>query len=700
MSPPRDYTCPMHPEVVSDQAGACPSCGMALEPRVATLEEVPEANTELADMSRRFWVSAALALLTLVLGMSGALPGVRAWIELALATPVVAWGGAPFFRRAATSIVRRELNMFTLIGMGTGAAYGYSVVATLAPSAIPASVRGEGGSAPLYFEAAAVIIALVLLGQVLELRARGRTGDALRALLALAPKTARKLTHCGHEHDVPLDALDAGDRVRVRPGERVPADGVVLEGSSFIDASMVTGEPMPVEVGPGSHLVGGTVNTRGAVVLRVERVGADSLLAQIVRTVGEAQRSRAPVQRLADRLSAYFVPAVVVVAVLAATFWGLLGPAPRFAHAIVAAVSVLIIACPCALGLATPMAIMVGTGRGALAGILFRNAEAIERLEGIDTLLVDKTGTLTEGKPGLASVTVLDGRDANGVLAALASVERGSEHPLAEAIVAGARARGIELTEPAGFAALPGRGVRGEVRGEAVVAGNLAMMREAAIDTAPFESVARAVRERGETSVLVAIGGRPAGAVGVADRLKESSRRAIDELRAEGVHVAMLTGDHPASAEAIARALGIEDVHAEVLPEDKARVVAELQAAGHRVAVAGDGINDAPALARADVGIAMGTGTDIAIESGHVTLVRGDLRGIAAARRLSRATMRNVRQNLAFAFLYNAVGIPIAAGVLFPVLGVLLSPMIASVAMTFSSVSVIANALRLRRVQL
>jgi Cu+-exporting ATPase len=702
-----EYTCPMHREIVRPEPGACPVCGMALEPRTVTLEE--EASPELVDMTRRFWWSTALALPVLLLAMSEMLPGQPVqhalgarlinWVQLALATPVVLWGGWPFFVRGWASLVNRSPNMFTLIATGTGTAYVYSVAAVLFPGLFPESFRGHGGEVAVYFEAAAVITALVLLGQVLELRARSRASGAIRALLSLAPKTARRLAADGAEEDVPLEAAQPGDRLRVRPGEKVPVDGVVLEGASAVDESMVTGEPLPAEKTPGSRVTGGTVNGTGSFVMRAERVGSETLLAQIVRMVSEAQRSRAPIQRLADAVSSYFVPAVVLVAVLTFAVWGVWGPAPRMAYALVNAVAVLIIACPCALGLATPMSIMVGTGRGATAGVLIRNAEALEVLERVDTLVVDKTGTLTEGRPRLASV-VAEGTDERELLRLAAGLERASEHPLAAAILAGARERGVEPAAAADFQSHTGKGVRGRVDGREVALGTAAFVAELGIATDALAGRADALRQKGQTVVFVAVDGRAAGLLGVADPVKGSTREALRRLHKEGVRVVMLTGDSRATAEAVARELGIDEVVAEVLPEEKGAVVKRLQAEGRVVAMAGDGINDAPALAQAQVGIAMGTGTDVAMESAGVTLVKGDLRGIARARRLSRATMRNIRQNLLFAFAYNTLGVPVAAGVLYPFFGVLLSPMMASAAMTFSSVSVIGNALRLRKVQL
>jgi Cu+-exporting ATPase len=701
-----EYTCPMHPEVVREEPGSCPICGMALEPRTVMVEE---ANPELVDMTRRFWVSLGFTVPVFLLAMGDLIPGrplerlldpaYSGWAEWLLASPVVLWGGLPFFQRGWNSLLNRSLNMFTLIAIGTGTAYLYSLVAVFFPWIFPASFRGAGGEVALYFEAAAVIITLVLLGQVLELRARSRTGNAIRALLGLAPTTAR-LVSDGEERDVPLEEVRPGDRLRVRPGEKIPVDGVLLEGTSAVDESMITGEPIPVEKTAGGKVTGATVNGTGSFIMRAERVGSETLLARIVRMVSEAQRSRAPIQRLADVVSGYFVPGVVLAAVLAFVVWGLVGPEPRLAYALVAAVSVLIIACPCALGLATPMSIMVGTGRGAHAGVLFRDAEALEVMERIDTLIVDKTGTLTEGKPRLAAVEAVDGLEGDELLRLAASLEQGSEHPLAEAIVTAARERGLALAEAADFASLPGKGVRGKVDGRQVALGNRELMKELAVPLAGWEERAEALRGKGQTAMFVSLDGRPAGIVGVADPIKPTTPEALELLRAEGIRIVMLTGDSRTTGEAVARSLGISEVEAEVLPEQKGEVVRRYQAQGRKVAMAGDGINDAPALASAEVGIAMGTGTDVAMESAGVTLVKGDLRGIARARRLSRGTMRNIRQNLFFAFFYNAIGVPIAAGALFPVFGLLLSPMIAAAAMSLSSVSVISNALRLRKVAL
>jgi Cu+-exporting ATPase len=705
---PMEWVCPMHPQIVRSEPGACPICGMALEPRTVTADEA--ANPELVDMTRRFWIGLALTVPLLALAMSDLLPGqpvqravsprLLAWIQLVLATPVVLWAGWPFFTRAYASVVNRSPNMFTLIAIGTGMAYAYSVVATLAPGLFPESFRTHGGQVGLYFEVAAVITVLVLLGQVLELRARSQTSMAIRQLLGLAPRTARRLTDHGREDDVPLELVRPGDRLRVRPGEKVPVDGVVIEGTSAVDESMVTGEPIPVEKSPGSRMIGGTVNGTGSVVVRAERVGSDTLLAQIVRLVSEAQRSRAPIQKLADQVSAYFVPAVVIVAILTFAGWALFGPEPRLAYALVNAVAVLIIACPCALGLATPMSIMVGTGRGATAGVLVRNAEVLEVLEKVDTLVVDKTGTLTEGKPRLVSVLARPGLDEAALLRVAAGLERASEHPLAAAIVAGARERGVEPGPARDFQSVTGKGVTGLVDGRVVALGNAALLAELGIEPGDLRERAEAGRREGQTVMFVAIDGLAAGLLGVADPIKPSTPEALRQLRDEGIRIVMVTGDSRTTAEAVARKLGIEHVEAEVLPERKVEVVRDLQATGRVVAMAGDGINDAPALAQAHVGIAMGTGTDVAMESAGVTLVKGDLRGIVRARRLSRATMRNIRENLFFAFVYNALGVPIAAGVLYPVTGMLLSPIFASAAMTFSSVSVIANALRLRRAAL
>jgi Cu+-exporting ATPase len=703
---PRLYTCPMHPEVRQVGPGSCPKCGMALEPLEVTADEGP--SHELVDMTRRFWVSVALTVPVLALAMGEMLapalvaalgPTTWLWSQLVLSTPVVLWGGWPFFVRGWQSLVTRNLNMFTLIALGTGAAFVYSVFAVLFPDALPHAMR-HGGVPPVYFEAAAVITTLVLLGQVLELRARSATSGAIRALLGLQPKTARRLREDGSEEDVPLEHVAVGDRLRVRPGERVPVDGVVLEGRSAVDEALVTGEPIPVEKEPGRRVTGGTVNGTGGFVMRADRVGADTLLAQIVRMVGEAQRSRAPIQRLADQVSAWFVPAVVVVAGLTALAWGFLGPDPRLAYALVNSVAVLIIACPCALGLATPMSIMVATGHGALAGVLIRNAEALETLEKVDTLLVDKTGTLTEGKPRLVSVVAAADATEMEILALAAGLERGSEHPLAAAILAGAAARGVAPTLVDAFRSLTGRGVVGAAAGRRLALGNARLLEELGLDAGALGKRAEALGEEGQTVMFLIADAAVVGILGVADSIKASARRAIRDLQGEGLRVVMVTGDSGATARAVARALGLDDVIAEVLPEQKAELVRRFQAEGRVVAMAGDGVNDAPALAAADVGIAMGTGTDVAMESAGITLVQGDLGGIARARRLARATMRNIRQNLAWAFVYNVLGVPVAAGLLYPFTGLLLNPMIASAAMSLSSVSVIANALRLRRVAL
>ncbi len=702
------YVCPMHPEVVQDHPGSCPKCGMALEPREAVGEE---ENPELADMSRRLRVSAALALPVFVLAMVADLAPqwlpdwltmhTVQWIEFMLATPVVLWGGWPFFVRGWQSVVSWNLNMFTLIGLGVSVAWVYSVVALLLPGLFPPTMRHADGTVPVYFEAAAVITALVLLGQVLELRARSRTGAAIRLLLGLAPKTARVLRADGTEEDIPRDQVVPGDHLRIRPGEKVPVDGVVTEGGSAVDESMVTGEPIPVEKTAGDHLIGATVNATGSLVMRAEKVGSDTLLAQIVQMVSEAQRSRAPIQRLADVAAGWFVPAVVLVAVLAFVVWATVGPEPRLAHAIVNAVAVLIIACPCALGLATPMSIMVGTGKGASLGVLIKNAEALEVMEQVDTLLIDKTGTLTEGRPRLVRVETLQDFEDDEVLRLAANLERGSEHPLAEAIVRCAEERSLALTPADHFESVTGQGVTGTVDGRSVALGNLKLLETLSVDPGDLSVsvAAESGRAQGQTVMFVAVDGKVAGLIGVADPIKASSPDAIAALHAEGIQLVMLTGDSRTTAQAVADQLGIDRVEAEVLPDQKAEIVRRLQAEGHTVAMAGDGINDAPALAQAHVGIAMGTGTDVAMESAGVTLVKGDLHGIVRARRLSRATMRNIRQNLFFAFVYNSLGVPVAAGVLYPFFGLLLSPMIAAAAMSFSSVSVIGNALRLRRAE-
>jgi P-type Cu+ transporter len=706
-----EYTCPMHPEIVRDAPGHCPICGMALEPRTVSLEE--EQNPELASMSRRFWVCVALTIPILVVAMADfapgfsslmkfASPGAWQWLEFILATPAVLWGGWPFFVRGWRSLVTRNLNMFTLIALGTGVAYAFSVVGVLFPGAFPASFRGENGEVDVYFEAAAAITTLVLLGQVMELRARSRTGAAIKALLGLAPKTARLIRADGSEADVPLDEVKPGDRLRVRPGEKIPVDGVVMEGASSVDESMISGEPIPVEKFKGMRVTGATVNGTGSLVMRAERVGSETLLAQIVRMVSEAQRSRAPIQRLADVVAGYFVPIVVGISALTFVIWALWGPNPRLAHALVNAIAVLIIACPCALGLATPMSIMVAMGRGASLGVLFKNAEAIELLRKVDTLVVDKTGTLTEGKPELVSVEPAAGFDANELLRLAATLERASEHPLAAAIVKGAENRGVSLASSTAeeFESLTGRGVRGRIAGRVIALGNQKLLEELSANAGTFAARAETLRADGQTVMFVLVDGKIAGLIGVADPIKETTAEAIRRLHADGIRIVMLTGDSRTTAEAVAKKLQIDEVVAEVLPQGKAGVVKRLQEEGRFVAMAGDGINDAPALAQAQVGIAMGTGTDVAMESAGVTLIKGDLRGIVRARALSRATMSNIKQNLFFAFVYNSVGVPIAAGILYPLFGVLLSPMIAAAAMSFSSVSVITNALRLRRVNL
>jgi len=688
-----EYTCPMHPEIVRPGPGACPICGMALEPVTVTADET---NPELKSMTRRLWIGAALTVPLLAIMFSGLLPGrMLGWIEFALATPVVLWGGWPFFERGWASIVHRSLNMFTLIAIGTGAAYLYSLVAVAAPGLFPATFRDASGNLGLYFEPAAVITVLVLLGQVLELKARSQTSGAIQALLGLAPKTARRISSDGSEADVLLSEVAVGDLLRIRPGEKVPVDGVVMDGRSSVDESMVTGEPIPIEKTAGAKVVGGTINGTGSLVMKAERVGAATLLAQIVKMVSEAQRTRAPIQRLADRVASYFVPAVLTAAVITFVVWALVGPQPRYAHALVNAVAVLIIACPCALGLATPMSIMVGTGRGAGEGILVRNAEALEMMEKVDTLIVDKTGTLTEGKPRVTTTIAAEGFNQTQLLQAIASLEKESEHPLAAAILATAKENNLEFFPVTHFESLTGKGVSGTIQGKKVAAGNAALMRDVGASAAALEQQAEELRQAGQTVMFVAWDGRLAGLVGVADPLRESTPQAIEELKREGIKVVMVTGDNRTTAAALAQKLGI-DFQAEVLPGQKAEAVKSMQAKGAVVAMAGDGINDAPALAQAQVGIAMGTGTDVAMESGGIVLVKGDLRGILKARRLSQLAMRNIRQNLFFAFFYNALGVPIAAGVLYPIFGLLLNPMIAAAAMSFSSVSVIANALRLR----
>lgn len=694
------YTCPMHPEVVSDQQGTCPVCGMVLELRVAGAQE--EDDSELRSMQLRFWVGAALSIPLLVLSTASLSlsPALIAQLQLVLATPVVLWGGWPFFQRAWASVVNRRLNMFTLIGLGTGVAYFYSVVGAVVPQIFPASLRTQSGRPGVYFETSAIIVTLVLLGQVLELRARRQTGGAIRALLDLSPKTARLIQSDGIDQEIPLERVHKGDRLRVRPGERVPVDGVVDEGSSAVDESMITGESIPVEKSSGSQVIGGTLNQTGSFVMRAERLGAETLLAQIVRMVSEAQRSRAPIQSLADKVSSYFVPAVMLVALL--TFIGSLlwGPQPRFAYALVNAVSVLIIACPCALGLATPMAIMVGTGRGARAGVLIKNAAALEAMEKVNTLVFDKTGTLTEGKPQVMQVIAGQSYEETELLRMAATLERSSEHPLAAAIVNEAAKRKLTLGGTSNFQSITGKGIAGDVDGREVAVGNLLLFDELGVDLGALGKRAEELRQKGQTVMLVAVQGQPAGVIAVADPIKSSARQAVPALRQSGLRLVMLTGDSKTTANAIASELGIEEFEAGVLPDKKSEVVKRLQHEGHKVAMAGDGINDAPALTQADVGIAMGTGTDIAIESADITLIKGDVSGILRARRLSEATMRNIRQNLFFAFIYNLLGVPIAAGVLYPFFGLLLQPMFAAAAMSFSSVSVIANALRLRRARL
>ena len=698
-----EWTCPMHPEIVQDGPGSCPICGMALEPRTVTLEE--QVNPELTDMRRRFWVSAALTAPLVLWMIASALPGAMdrllpmsaaRWAELLLAAPVVLWGGWPFFVRFRDSIAHRSPNMFTLIGLGVAVAFLYSLAAVLAPGLFPASFRDAQGHVGTYFEAAAVIVTLVLLGQVLELEARSQTSSALRGLLRMAPTTARRIAPGGTEEDVPLDLVKVGDRLRVRPGEKVPVDGVVLEGRSAVDEALVSGEPLPVEKEAGSALIGGTINGNGSLVMRADKIGADTLLARIVSLVAQAQRSRAPIQRLADQVSAWFVPSVMMIALVTFIGWAAAGPQPRMAYAVVNAVAVLIIACPCALGLATPMSIMVATGKGATMGVLFKNAEAIETLQGIDTLVFDKTGTLTEGSPRLSRIAVAPGGDEREALRLAASLERASEHPLADAIVSAARDRGLAMSQSAEFLAVTGKGVKGIVDGKRVVLGNAAFLTELGVDHAALDAEATTLRAQGQTTVFLAVDGRTVATLAVSDPIKATTPEAIRRLHADGLRLVMLTGDNRATAEAVAGTLGIDEVIADVLPDRKAEVVKRLQQEGRSVAMAGDGINDAPALAQAGVGIAMGTGTDVAMESAHLTLVKGDLRGIVRARALSRATMTNIRQNLFFAFVYNALGVPIAAGILYPFFGLLLSPVLAATAMSFSSVSVIANALRLR----
>ncbi len=704
-----EWTCPMHPEIVRSEPGACPKCGMALEPRAAHADE--ERNPELESMTRRFWVSAVLTVPLLALAMAGDIPAMHlgslpgasyfSWIEFALATPVVLWGGAPFFAKGWRSVATWNLNMFTLIGLGVAVAYAYSAVAQIAPGFFPPAFRHPAtGRVAVYFEAAAAIVTLVLLGQVLELRARSSTNAAIRALLGMAPRLARRVGADGSETDVPLEQIQVHDRLRVRPGEKVPVDGVVLEGRSSVDESMITGEPIPAEKIAGDKVVGATLNGSGTLIIEAQRVGADTLLAQIVHMVSEASRSRAPIQRLADVAAAYFVPAVVLAAIVTFAVWAVVGPAPAMAYAIINAVAVLIIACPCALGLATPMSIMVASGKGATVGVLFRNAEAIETLRRVDTLVVDKTGTLTEGHPSLQEVLPAAGFLADDVLRLSASLERGSEHPLAAAIVQGAQRKGLALEHAQAFESVPGKGVKGRVEGHPCLLGNMVLLTDEGVDTSALAGVAEAQRAQGRTAMFVAIDGKPAGLVSVADPVKATTPQAIRDLHDEGLHIVMLTGDSETTAKAVARTLGIDEVIAGVLPDQKALTIKRLQSEGRFVAMAGDGVNDAPALAQAQVGIAMGTGTDVAMESAGVTLVKGDLRGIVRARRLSRSTLRNIRENLFFAFVYNALGVPIAAGVLYPAFGILLSPMIAAAAMSFSSFSVVSNALRLRRARI
>lgn len=702
-----EYTCPMHPEVIQDHPGNCPKCGMALEPRTI---DTQEDNTELRDMTRRFWLSTILAIPVFFSAMFAEFwpatmadiisPVTRQWVEMTLATPVVVWGGWIFYVRAIQSLITRNLNMFTLIGLGVSVAWGYSVIAVLLPGIFPSAVVNEHGVIPVYFEAAAVITALVLLGQVLELRARSQTNAAIKLLLGLAPKTARLVRDDGSEEDIPLEEVQPGQNLRIRPGEKVPVDGEVIDGSSHVDESMVTGEPIPIEKSKGARLIGATVNGTGGLLMRAEKVGADTLLAQIVRMVADAQRSRAPIQRLVDIVSGYFVPAVIVTAVLTFAIWWQWGPEPRLAFATINAVAVLIIACPCALGLATPMSIMVGTGRGAMMGVLFKNAEALEVMRKIDTLVIDKTGTLTEGHPEVVSVRAITGFNEDDILRFAASVERSSEHPIAAAIVRGAITRNIEIASVDEFQSITGKGVTGQLNGRNLVLGNIKLLKQFNIDAGELPAQADLQRGEGQTVMFLGIDGVAAGLIGVADPIKDTTAEAIRSLHDEGIQIVMLTGDSQKTAEAVAGKLNIDQVQADVMPDQKAAVVKQLQDQGKIVAMAGDGINDAPALAQAHVGIAMGTGTDVAMESAGVTLVKGDLRGIVRARRLSRATMRNIRQNLFFAFIYNSAGIPIAAGILYPFMGILLSPMIAAAAMSFSSVSVILNALRLKKVRL
>jgi len=706
----RVYTCPMHPEVEKQGPGSCPKCGMALEPRIISLTE-KESNPEYEDMRKRFIVGAILTLPLVIIAMRDLIPGGRLldtlfaaktyeWLELILATPVVVWAGWPFYVRAVQSVINRSLNMFTLIGLGVSVAYLYSLIGVLFPQLFPAAMRTAEGTVMVYFEAAGVIVVLILLGQVLELRARSRTGAAIKALLGLAPKTARKIGADGNESDIPLEHVMKGDHLRVRPGEKIPVDGVVLEGSSSVDESMISGEPIPVEKKAGDKLIGATVNGTGSLIMEAQKVGAETLLSQIVKMVADAQRSRAPIQKLADVVSGYFVPVVIAIALVAFGIWYFFGPDPPLAYALIAAVSVLIIACPCALGLATPMSIMVATGKGATMGVLFKNAEAIETLRKVTTLVIDKTGTLTEGKPKLVEVVAAPGIDKNKLLLLAASLEKGSEHPLAAAIVQGAVDQGLHLSDAKNFASHTGKGVSGEVDGQVVLLGNGTLLEEFKVDAGSLAEQARAMRSEGQTVMLVGIAGKIGGLLAVADPIKETTPEAIKQLHAEGIRIVMLTGDNKVTAEAVARKLALDEVVAEVLPDQKAEAVKKFQQGGHVVAMAGDGINDAPALAQAEVGIAMGTGTDVAMESAGVTLVKGDLTGIIRARHLSRATMANIKQNLFFAFIYNALGVPIAAGILYPNFGILLSPIIAAAAMSLSSVSVVGNALRLRSVKI
>jgi Cu+-exporting ATPase len=698
------YTCPMHPQIRQEGPGNCPICGMTLEPLTVTAEAQP--NHELIDMSRRFWVGLSLTLPVFILEMGSHIPGlnlhelvppaISIWIQFVLATPVVLWAGYPFFQRGWASLVSRNLNMFTLIALGTGTAYLYSLVATFVPGIFPSGFRGMGGTVSAYYEAAAVITVLVLLGQVLELRARDQTGGAIRALLNLAPKTARRLKQGGDDEEIPVDQVQLGDLLRVRPGDGVPVDGEVSEGKSAVDESMVTGESMPAAKEPGDKLIGGTINGTGSLVMRADKIGSDTMLARIVAMVAEAQRSRAPIQRMADKVAGYFVPAVLGIAVAAFIGWAVWGPAPALAYALIAAVSVVIIACPCALGLATPMSIMVAVGKGAGAGVLIKSAEALERMEKVDTLVVDKTGTLTEGKPKVTAVLAADGNSEADILRFAASLERSSEHPLAAAILAAAKERGLPILDATDFSSVTGKGVIGNVEGKPLVLGNAKLMTDQGIELGALVQQADELRKSGATALFLGVEGRPAGVIAIADPIKQTTAAALKTLRADGIHIVMLTGDNRTTAEAVAHTLGIDAIEADVLPEDKNRIVRKLRAEGKIVAMAGDGVNDAPALAEADVGIAMGTGTEAAIQSAGVTLVKGDLAGIARARTLSRMTIRNIRQNLVFAFAYNAVGIPIAAGVLYPTFGILLNPVVAALAMSLSSVSVIGNALRLR----